>query len=104
MKIALCIVAIICAGLQALAAMTQIKSSVNKTNDILMITGAVVVLAGVILCLLNNSIDWLMALIGFGLIAYAAVQNGRKKQKVHICHHIVRVSIFIVLSIGFIFL
>ena len=104
MRIVLCIVAIICAGLHALAAMTQIKNNVNKTNDILMITGSVVVLAGVILCLLNNSIDWLMALIGFGLIAYAAVQNGRKKQNVHICHHIVSVSIFIVLSIGFFFL
>lgn len=101
MRIALCIVTIVCAFLHAFAAATEIKSGENKTNDILMVVGALVTLAGVILCLLNNGIDGLLVLIGFGLIAYAAVQNGRKKQNVHIRHHIVRISIFIILSIGF---
>lgn len=104
MKIVLCIVTIVCAALHAFAAMTKIKSNENKTNDILMIIGALVTLVGVTLCLLNNGIDWLLAFIGFGLISYAAVQNGRKKHNVHIRHHIVRASIFIILSIGFFFL
>lgn len=103
MKIILCIIAIICAGLQLVAAMTQLKSSKNKETHILMIAGAVVVLAGVVLCLLNSPIDYLFALVGFGLIAYAAIQNGRNAQKVHIRHHVVRIAIFLVLVIEFFF-
>ena len=53
MKIILCIIAVICAGLQLAAAMTQLKSSENKQNHILMIAGAIIVLAGVVFCLLN---------------------------------------------------
>lgn len=89
MKIILCIIAVICAGLQLAAAMTQLKSSENKQNHILMIAGAIIVLAGVVFCLLNSTIDCLFALVGFGLIAYAAIQNGRNAKKVHIRHHVV---------------
>ncbi|MGN0352053.1 MAG: hypothetical protein ACI4ES_10410 [Roseburia sp.] len=103
MRIVLCIITIACVVLHAFAAMTQIKNNENKTNDIWMMIGAFVALVGAILCLLKNDFDWLMALIGFGFIAYAAVQNGRKKHNVHIRHHIVRASIFIILLIGFFF-
>lgn len=103
MKIVLGIVAIACAGLHAFAAMTQIKNNKNKMNDILMMIGAFVALAGAILCLISNGIDWMLALIGFALIAYAAIQNGRKKQNFHIRHHIVRISIFTILVMGFFF-
>lgn len=101
MKFVLCIAAIIFAGLHGFAAVAQIVNSKNKTNDIFMIIGASAALAGAIFCLLNNSIDWLLALTGFALIAYAAIQNGRKKQNFHIRHHIVRVSIATILTIGF---
>lgn len=103
MKIILCIIAVICAGLQLAAAMTQLKSSENKQNHILMIAGAIIVLAGVVFCLLNSTIDCLFALVGFGLIAYAAIQNGRNAKNVHIRHHVVRIAIFLVLVIEFFF-
>ena len=68
-----------------------------------MLIGAMVVLAGVVLCLLNCALDWLIALTGFILIACAALQNGRKSQNVHIGHHVVRMLLFAALSIGFFF-
>ena len=104
MRLALCVVTILCVGLHSFAALTQIKGGENKINHLLMLVGSLVVLAGVILCFLNSRYDWLIALIGFGCIAYVAVQNGRRNQNVHLLHHIVRASIFIVLLIGFIFL
>lgn len=104
MRIVLCIVAFACVGLHAFAAVSQIKSSENKKNDIWMMAGALIALVGIVLCLLGNGIDWLLAIIGFGMIAYAAIQNGRKMENVHISHHIVRLSIFIIFIIGFFFL
>ena len=68
-----------------------------------MLIGAMVVLAGVVLCLLNCALDWLIALTGFILIACAALQNGRKSKNVHIEHHVIRMLLFATLSIGFFF-
>ena len=68
-----------------------------------MLFGAMVVLAGVVLCLLDCALDWLIALTGFILIACAALQNGRKSQNVHIEHHVIRMLLFATLSIGFFF-
>lgn len=68
-----------------------------------MLIGAMVVLAGVVLCLLDCALDWLIALTGFILIACAALQNGRKSQNVHIEHHVIRMLLFATLSIGFFF-
>ena len=103
MRLPLCVVTILCVGLHSFAALTQIKDGGNKINDRRMLVGALVVLAGVILCFLNSRYDWFIALIGFGCIAYAAVQNGRRNQNVHLLHHIVRFSLFAVLSIGLFF-
>lgn len=68
-----------------------------------MLIGAMVVLAGVVLCLLDCALDWLIALTGFIMIACAALQNGRKSQNVHIEHHVIRMLLFATLSIGFFF-
>ena len=103
MRLVLCVVTILCVGLHSFASLTQIKGGENKINHLLMLVGSLVVLAGVILCFLNSRYDWLIALIGFGSIAYAAVQNGRRNQNVHLLHHIVRISLFAVLSIGLFF-
>lgn len=78
MRLPLCVVTILCVGVHSFAALTQIKDGGNKINDRRMLVGALVVLAGVILCFLNSRYDWFIALIGFGCIAYAAVQNGRR--------------------------
>lgn len=103
MRLAVCVVAILCSGLHSFASLTQLKGGGNKNNHLLMLVGSLVVLAGVILCFLNSRYDWLIVLIGFGCIAYAAVQNGRRNQNVHLLHHIVRFALFAVLSIGLFF-
>lgn len=104
MRIALCIAAAICAGLHALAAMQQIRGGRARSNALLMILANPVVLIGIILCLLNRQADWLFVALGLGMIAVAAIRNGRSKQQVHIRHHAVRVLVFMALSIGFIIL
>lgn len=47
-------------------------------NGLTNLTAAVLALTGAALCLLRNEWDWLFALFGLGLIAIAAIQNGRK--------------------------
>ena len=103
MKTVICITALICSGLHAFAALTQIQKSEHRVNHLWMLIGAMIVLAGVVLCLLDCALDWLIALTGFILIACAALQNGRKSQNVHIEHHVIRMLLFATLSIGFFF-
>ncbi len=99
MKIALCIAAGIVVCLHALASFAQLRS--GKENAWMMIAGAAVAAAGIVLCLCGGSMDWVFALAGFLLIACAAIQNGQKKQDVHIRHHIIRISLFVALTLGF---
>ena len=103
MKTVICIASLICSGLHAFAALTQIQKSGHRANHIWMLIGAMAVLAGIVLCLLDHTLDWLAALAGYILIAYATLQNGRSSQNVHIGHHVIRMSLFIALSIGFLF-
>lgn len=103
MKTVICIAALICSGLHAFAALTQIQKSEHRANHLWMLIGAMAVLAGVVLCLLDCALDWLIALTGFIQIACAALQNGRNSQNVHIGHHVIRMLLFAVLSIGFFF-
>ncbi|MBQ8279379.1 MAG: hypothetical protein IJZ23_06020 [Roseburia sp.] len=100
MKIFLVIVVVLFAGLHALAAITHAKNSTDKRNDILMILGAVIALACAGLCVMRLTFDWILALVGFGLIIFVAIQNGRQKENLHIQHHFVRIVISIVLVIG----
>lgn len=104
MKTALCIVTAIVACLHAYAATAQMKKAPNKTSDILMIAGAAAAIIGTLFCWMSNGLDWLIAALGFALIAYAAIQNGRTGQSFHIQHHIVRISVFLVLVVGFYFI
>lgn len=99
MKIALCIIAGIVVFLHTYAAISQIRKRQNKNNEMLMIIGAVLSVIGITLCLVNNGIDWLVATAGFTLIVYACIQNGRQNQNFHIQHHIVRISLFSVLTV-----
>ena len=103
MKAVICIAALVFSGLHAFAALTQIQKSEHRTNHLWMLIGALAVLAGVVLCLLDCALDWLIALTGFVLIACAALQNGRNSQNVHIGHHVIRMLLFAALSIGFFF-
>ena len=103
MKTVICIAALVFSGLHAFAALTQIQKSEHRANHLWMLIGAMAVLAGVVLCLPDCALDWLIALTGFILIACAALQNGRNSQNVHIGHHVIRMLLFAALSIGFFF-
>ena len=100
MKIFLGIVIILFAGLHLFAAITHAKNSTDKRNDRLMILGSVIAMISSVLCVMNITFDWLLALIGLGIIVFAAIQNGKQKGNFHIKHHIVRISISIVLAVG----
>ena len=89
--------------LHAFAALTQIQKSEHRVNHLWMLIGAMVVLAGVVLCLLDCDLDWIIALTGFIQIAFAALQKFRNSQNVHIGHHVIRMLLFAALSIGFFF-
>ncbi len=103
MKIAICVLACLAACLHALAAVSQIRKRQSSHNDLLMIAGAVIVLGGVVLCLAGSSLDWLVALAGFGLIGAAAILNGKRKQDFHLRHHVVRLSLLALLTIALLF-
>ena len=100
MKIILGIVIILFAGIHAFAAITHAKNSTDKTNDRLMTLGAIIAIISGVLCVMNITFDWILALTGLGLIIFAAIQNGKQKGNFHIKHHIVRISISIVLAVG----
>lgn len=100
MNIALCIIAGIVVCLHAYAALIQMRRDQNKINGVLMLIGAIIAMTGIVLSLANNAVDWLIALAGFAFIAYAAIQNGKRNQNFHIQHHIVRIAVFAVLTIG----
>jgi len=100
MKIFLGIVIVLFAGLHALAAIAHAKNSTDKTNDRLMTWGAIIVIISSVLCVVNVTFDWVLALVGLGLIIFAAIQNGKQKDNFHIKHHIVRISISGVIVVG----
>ena len=89
MKIILGIVIILFAGIHAFAAITHAKNSTDKTNDRLMTLGAIIAIISGVLCVMNITFDWILALTGLGLIIFAAIQNGKQKGNFHIKHHIV---------------
>lgn len=100
MKIFFGIVVVLFAGLHALVAITHAKNSADKTNDRLMTLGAIIAIISSVLCVMNVTFDWVLALVGLGLIIFAAIQNGKQKDNFHIKHHIVRISISGVLVVG----
>lgn len=104
MRIVICIFACVITCFHALAAAINLKRNQSSINDIWMILGAVLAILGIILCLLGSGIDWLISLVGFSCIVFAAIQNGRKRQSFHLSHHIVRITIFSLLVFGLLFI
>lgn len=103
MKIALCMIAGVVVCLHAYAAIMQMRTNRNNANNVLMIIGVVLAIIGIALCLANIGIDWLISLVGFAFIIFSAIQNGRKNQNFHIRHHIIRFSVFTILTIGLLY-
>ena len=104
MNAALCIVSILFGGLSLLAALVQIIAQKKPMPAIFMIAGSVVLISAAICNFAGLQFDFVLALVGCAAICFAAVRNGLKSGNFHIQHHIVRIAISLVLTIGFILL
>lgn len=60
-------------------------------------------LFAVVLRILHFNFSWLIALIGGLLICAAAFINGKRSKNFHSIHHIIRLGVTLILTIGFIF-
>lgn len=104
MKIALCILIILFGGLSMLAAITQLKAARNRRSPMVMTVGSALLLLAVLFLLLQWKADWILALAGNILICGSALYNGLTGDNFHLQHHIVRITLSLVLTAGFFFL
>ena len=89
--------------LSALAATVQMKSADRKDAPILMLTGGILMLAAAVTVIILWQFDWVLAVTGSALICIAALINGRRGE-FHASHHIVRLALTVILTIGFVLL
>lgn len=104
MNIVLCIVSILFGGLSLLAAIVQIIAEKKSIPAILMIVGSVILISAAICNFAWQQFDFVLAVIGCAAICFAAVRNGLKSGNFHIQHHIIRIAVSLLLTIGFILL
>ena len=104
MNVALCIVSILFGGLSLLAAIVQMIAQKKPMPAILMAVGSVILISAAVCNLAELQFDFVLALIGCGAICFAAVQNGLKSGNFHIRHHIIRIAVSVILTVGFILL
>lgn len=101
MKIALYILSAAAGGLSLSAALSQMKAEKRSSSHILMALGSLILLAAIACNLAKQSADWLLALLGTGMICTAAVWNGKRSGSFHLQHHVIRILISIILVIGY---
>ena len=104
MNVVLCIISIIFGGLSFIAAISQLRAEKNSMSSILMIVGSVMLISAVICNLTKQQFDYVLALIGCAAICAAAIRNGLRSGNFHIQHHIIRITLSLVLTIGFVLL
>ncbi len=100
----LCIVSIFFGGLSLIAAISQMRGDKKSTPAVLMIIGSVMLISAVICNLAKQQFDFVLALIGCAAICIAAICNGLKSGNFHIQHHIIRITLSLILVVGFVFL
>ena len=104
MKVVLCIVSIIFGGLSLIAAISQMRADKKSAPAVLMIIGSVILIFAVISNFAKQPFDYVLALIGCVAICIAAICNGLKSGNFHIQHHIIRITLSLILIIGFVLL
>lgn len=104
MNVVLCIISTIFGGLSLIAAISQMRAEKKSMSAILMIAGSVMLISAVICNLIKRQFDYVLALIGCAAICVAAIRNGIKSGNFHIQHHIIRIALSLVLTIGFVLL
>lgn len=104
MQVILCVVSILFGGLSLVAAISQIKSEKKSPSALIMITGSLLLITAVICNMAGRRFDYIIAFPGCTAVCTAAVMNGIKSKQLHIPHHIIRITLSIILIIGFVVL
>lgn len=104
MTVVLCIVSVIFGGLSLVAAISQMRDDKKSTPAVLMIIGSAMLIFAVICNLAKQRFDFVLAFIGCVVICIAAICNGLKSADFHIQHHIIRITLSLILVIGFVLL
>ena len=104
MNVVLCIVSILFGGLSLIAAISQVRHDKKSTPAVFMIIGSVMLISAAICNLAKQQYDYVPALIGCAGICAAAICNGLKSGNFHIQHHIIRITLSLVLIVGFVLL
>ena len=104
MKVALWIVSLVFGGLSLIAAASQIRAGQKSAPTVFMMIGSVMLLSAVICNLAMWQFDFVLACIGCTAICAAAIRNGLKSGNFHIQHHIIRITLSLILVTGFVFL
>lgn len=100
--IATCTVAVLFAVLHLIAAISQLIKKSSPAQAVLMLAGALGVLAAAIDCAMGGAFDWLLMLAGGAMVCAAAIWNGKRSGAFHLSHHIVRAVVVIILILSFI--
>lgn len=98
---------IACGGfavLTGVAAVSQLRSGTRREASLAMLAGAVLFLAAVVCGILSLPMDWLLAVAGSVLVFCSAFYNGRKSGEFHPRHHVIRLGLCALLTVGFILL
>lgn len=101
MNVVLCVVSIFFCGLSLIAAISQMRADKKSATAVLMIIGSVMLISAVICNLIKQQFDFVLALIGCAAICTAAICNGLKSGDFHIQHHIIRITLSLILVVGF---
>ena len=101
MQVILCIVSVLFGGLSLIAAISQIKSEKKSIPALIMITGSLLLIAVVICNMVGQHFDYIIAFLGCTAVCAAALMNGIKSRQLHIPHHVIRITLSIILIIGF---
>lgn len=104
MTVVLSIVSVIFGGLSLAAAISQMRDNKKSTPAVLMMIGSAVLISAVICSLAKQPFDFVLAFIGCAAICISAICNGLKSGAFHIQHHIIRITLSLILTAGFVFL
>lgn len=101
---ALCIITVLYALLNIIAALLQMIKTKQKDTSAAMQCGGLFLLFASNLHMRAIPYSWIFAAIGGLLICIAAFINGRRSESFHASHHIIRLVITLALVAGFIFI
>lgn len=88
--------------LSIFASIVQIKNTKAKISPFIMIIGGIILIAAVFLHIFSVPFNWVGVITGGLLISLAAFVNG-KKGEFHAVHHIIRLVVTGLLTLGYIF-